>query len=118
MTIPTIFPEYPALAKNGIKAPCQIRHGGKHAFSRSRRKGALGQKLVNGADSARMSYRIGTINTAAPIDIALEDTRFTKNTLCGGIAMMRELELRNLIDRIPQNAEFVAKKRLHSQLST
>ena len=73
-------------------------------------KGALGQKLVNGADSARMSYRIGAINTTAPVDIALEDTRFTKDTLCGGIAMMRELELRNLIDRIPQNAEFVAKE--------
>ncbi len=73
-------------------------------------KGALGQKLVNGADSARMSYRIGTINTAAPVDIALKDTHFTKDTLCGGIAMMRELELRNLIDRLPQNATSPAKE--------
>ena len=66
-------------------------------------KGALNQKLINGADSARMSYYLGTINTEAPVDITLNDTKFDQGKLCGGISMMRELELRNLIERIPQS---------------
>ena len=65
-------------------------------------KGALAQKLKNGADSARMSYSVGTIDVNAPIGISLEDTRFSENTLSGGIDMMRKLELRSLIERIPK----------------
>ena len=65
-------------------------------------KGALAQKLKNGADSARMSYSVGTIDVNAPIGVSLEDTRFSENTLSGGIDMMRKLELRSLIERIPK----------------
>lgn len=64
-------------------------------------RGALGTKLQNGIESARMSYRIGTINTCAPIDIQLDSARFEPLRMNGGLDMLRRLELRNIIERLP-----------------
>lgn len=67
-------------------------------------KGALRQKLLNGGENARMSYRIGTININAPVEVSFNETRFDEAKLCGGIPMLRKLELRNIIERIPEGA--------------
>ena len=57
-------------------------------------KGALQKKLLEGADSARMSYRIGTICREAPIDKELEDCAFDPGAIEGGVPMMAKLGLR------------------------
>ncbi len=69
-------------------------------------KGALRQKLLNGRESARMSYRIGTINTNAPVEVPFDKTRFDEKRLCGGIPMLRKLELRNIIERLPEGTVY------------
>lgn len=65
-------------------------------------KGALQQKLLNGGESARMSYELGLIDTHAPVEIGMEACAFQPARMAGGLPMMRELELRSLIDRIPK----------------
>ena len=57
-------------------------------------KGALQKKLSEGADSARMSYEIGTINRNAPIDIGVEDCAFDPSKLENGIPMLLKLGLK------------------------
>jgi len=65
-------------------------------------KGALRQKLLDNPDSARMSYALGTINTSAPVTIALEDCAFTPSSMAGAIPTMNSWELRSLIQRLPK----------------
>ena len=57
-------------------------------------KGALQKKLLEGADSARMSFRIGTICREAPIDISVADCTFSLKALDNGVPMMQRLGLR------------------------
>ena len=61
-------------------------------------KGALSQKLAGGGDSARMSYKIGTICREAPIDVGVSDCVFDPARLVHGVPEMKKLGLR-------QNAE-------------
>ncbi len=63
-------------------------------------KGALQKKLIEGADSARMSYKIGTICREAPIDITLDDCAFSQETLAGGIPLLAKYGLRSNIARL------------------
>ncbi|MBO6061881.1 MAG: DNA polymerase I, partial [Clostridia bacterium] len=58
-------------------------------------KGALKTKLMEGADSARMSYRIGTICREAPIDITLEDCEFDISRVEAALPMMAKLGLKS-----------------------
>lgn len=67
-------------------------------------KGALRQKLIDGAESARMSYRLGLIDTHAPVTLSLQDCRFVEGNMAGGVSMMNELEMRSLIERLPKGA--------------
>ncbi|MCR5610531.1 MAG: DNA polymerase I [Clostridiales bacterium] len=57
-------------------------------------KGALQKKLIEGADSARMSYRIGTICRTAPIDVELSDCGFVPKRLENGIPMLLKLGMK------------------------
>lgn len=63
-------------------------------------KGALREKLINGRDNALMSYRLGTIDTSAPIEEKMEDTVFNTSKLAGAIPMLTKLELRSIVKRI------------------
>lgn len=63
-------------------------------------KGALQKKLIEGAESARLSYQIGTICREAPIDVGLEDCVFNMAALAGGIPMLAKLGLRSNIARL------------------
>lgn len=64
--------------------------------------GKLGERLSEHAESGRMSYRIGTICTSAPIGIEVRDCAFSPETLSGGAALLERLELRSILQRIPQ----------------
>lgn len=65
-------------------------------------KGKLGEKLKDFADQARFSYKLGIIDTGAPIQMTLDDSRFIFAKLGNAIPLMNELELRSLIARLPQ----------------
>lgn len=63
-------------------------------------KGKLSEKIANGAESARMSYELGTICTDAPIPLSIEDCIFVPEELSGARTMLLELEMRGLAARI------------------
>ncbi len=65
-------------------------------------KGALQNKLLTGLESARMSYQLGLIEVQAPVEKGLDDCAFRPETLAGGVPLMRQLELRSLIERLPK----------------
>lgn len=67
-------------------------------------KGALRQKLLDGAESARMSYELGTINTDAPVSESVEDCRFKPALLANGTAELTKLELRAVLKRVRELA--------------
>ena len=68
-------------------------------------KGALQKKLLDGAESARMSYRMGIIDTHAPVQFGLEECAFEPARMAGGAPMMQELELRSLLSRLPKGED-------------
>ena len=63
-------------------------------------KGKLGEKIAAGADSARMSYELGTICTTAPIPLSIEDCAFHPEAISGARTRLLELEMRGLAARI------------------
>ena len=63
-------------------------------------KGKMGEKVAANADSARMSYEIGTICTNAPIPLSIEDCRFHPEAMSGAHRKLIELEMRGLAARI------------------
>ena len=78
--------------------------------SAEKEKGALRQKLLDNPDSARMSYRLGIIDTEAPISVGLEDCAFDPDKMAGAIPMMNTLELRSLIQRLPKGEKPAAEQ--------
>lgn len=78
--------------------------------SAEKEKGALRQKLLDNPDSARMSYRLGIIDTEAPISVGLEDCAFDPDKMAGAIPMMNRLELRSLIQRLPKGEKPAAEQ--------
>lgn len=63
-------------------------------------KGALREKLIAGKDSALMSRRLGTIDTAAPVDASLYDCRFDPSKLGAALGELSKLELRAVTKRV------------------
>lgn len=63
-------------------------------------KGKLGEKVLQNADSARMSYELGTICTEAPIPLSIEECRFQPDSLSNARDRLMELEMRGLAGRI------------------
>ncbi len=65
-------------------------------------KGKLGEKLAANADSARMSYEIGTICTEAPVRMELSDCVCLPARFAGARAHLSQLELRAIASRLPE----------------
>lgn len=63
-------------------------------------KGALREKLISGAENARLSYYLGTINTSVPVKAELSDTVFQLGRLKNALPTLTSLELRAVIKRI------------------
>lgn len=68
-------------------------------------KGKMGEKIAANADSARMSYEIGTICTSAPIPLTIEDCRFHPEALPGARIKLLELEMRGIAARVAGDAK-------------
>ncbi len=65
--------------------------------------GKLGERIRDSADSARLSYRIGTIDRNAPIAQTLEDCRFRPERIRDASADLLALELRSIVSRLPKD---------------
>ncbi|MDL2234561.1 DNA polymerase I [Christensenellaceae bacterium OttesenSCG-928-L17] len=65
-------------------------------------KGKLGEKVQEFAEQARLSYRLGEIDTAAPVDIALSDTLFLPGRMADAVPALSRLQLNAIIKRLPQ----------------
>lgn len=63
-------------------------------------KGALKAKLETGGDSARLSYKLGVIDTEAPIGASVEDWSFRPASMQGALPLLYKLELRSLAGRV------------------
>lgn len=63
-------------------------------------KGALREKLINGVDTAKLSYELGTINTYAPIDRGIESCAFSPSGMANAIPLLTKLELRAITKRV------------------
>ena len=63
-------------------------------------KGALRDKLISGRESALMSYRLGKIDTAAPVAEPLSDCKFSLSSLSKALPTLNELELRAIIKKL------------------
>ncbi|NCB31205.1 MAG: DNA polymerase I, partial [Clostridia bacterium] len=63
-------------------------------------KGALKTKLETGGDSARLSYKLGVIDTQAPIQAGLGDWSFRPGSMQGALPLLYKLELRAIAGRV------------------
>ena len=68
-------------------------------------KGKLGEKLTAFADSARMSYALGTICTDAPIALRVDDCALHVDRLSKARAKLNQLELRSIAARLPEGGD-------------
>ncbi len=66
-------------------------------------KGALQKKLAENVELARLSYKLGTINTEAPISVDVKDCAFTPQNMAAATPMLSQLELRSVISRLPKS---------------
>lgn len=66
-------------------------------------KGKLGERVREHAASARLSLWLGTIDTAAPLPIGLEDCRFDATKLLDAADHLRKLELRGILAKLPES---------------
>lgn len=65
-------------------------------------KGKLGEKVRDNVESARFSYWLGTIATDAPLEVSMEDCRFTPSAMNGARKTLERLELRSILNRLPK----------------
>lgn len=64
-------------------------------------KGKLGERVRENEASARLSYWLGTITTAAPVETDLGDCLFSKSDLSGARETLEKLGLRSILSRLP-----------------
>ena len=80
-------------------------------------KGKLGEKVRNNAESARLSYWLGTISTEAPVDVDLNGCFFSKESMANARDLLEKLELRSILNRLPQGAAPVKAAPVHKNVS-
>ncbi len=64
-------------------------------------KGKLGERVRENEASARLSYWLGTITTAAPVMTELKDCLFSEEKLSGARETLEKLGLRSILSRLP-----------------
>lgn len=65
-------------------------------------KGKLGEKITENVDQARLSYRLGTIDCAAPVKEDLSDIRFIPEHMQHALSMLRKYQLNTIAKRLPE----------------
>ena len=72
-------------------------------------KGKLGERVRDNEASARLSYWLGTITTAAPVETDLKDCLFDEEKLAGAREILERLGLRSILSRLPTVEEIKPK---------
>ena len=72
-------------------------------------KGKLGERVRENEASARLSYWLGTITTAAPVETQLKDCMFDRQKLSGARETLEKLGLRSILSRLPEAEEIKVK---------
>ena len=72
-------------------------------------KGKLGERVRENEASARLSYWLGTITTAAPVETQLKDCLFDRQKLSGARETLEKLGLRSILSRLPEAEEIKPK---------
>lgn len=67
--------------------------------------GKLGEKVRTGCDSARLSYKLGTILRTVPLQVTEEELRVDPDVFSNALDSLQKLELKTIITRIPSCAE-------------
>lgn len=80
-------------------------------------KGKLGERIRENEASARLSYWLGTITTAAPVETELKDCLFYEEKMAGARELLEKLGLRSILSRLPA-AEEVKPKADHAACET
>ena len=80
-------------------------------------KGKLGEKVRSNAESARLSYWLGTISTEAPVDVDLNGCFFSKESMANARDVLEKLELRSILNRLPQGVAPVRAVPVHKNVS-
>ena len=75
-------------------------------------KGKLGEKVCEYAQSARMSYEIGTIDTNAPIGIGAEDCVFFPESMDKAVPLLSQLNMMSIIDKLPSGKRIVEEEQM------
>ena len=65
-------------------------------------KGKLGERVRENESSARLSYWLGTITTAAPVETELKECLFSEERLSGARETLEKLGLRSILSRLPE----------------
>lgn len=82
-------------------------------------KGALQKKLAEGAESAKLSYFLGTIVTDAPIPVEVKDCAFDKKRMRDAVPLLSELQMRTTIERLPEsNGAAATEQRTYARITT
>ncbi len=63
--------------------------------------GKLGERVRENEASARLSYWLGTITTAAPVETELKDCLFAEENLSGARETLEKLGLKSILSRLP-----------------
>ena len=72
-------------------------------------KGKLGERVQSGAEDARFSYWLGTIDCSAPVQETLADCAFDFAATAGGRKRLVELELQSVASKLPEAPEPTVK---------
>ena len=64
-------------------------------------KGKLGERVRENEASARLSYWLGTITTAAPVETDVKDCLFEQEKLSGARVTLEKLGLKSILSRLP-----------------
>ena len=72
-------------------------------------KGKLGERVRENEAFARLSYWLGTISTAAPLETELKDCQFSEANLSGARDTLEKLGLRSILSRLPAAEEVKPK---------
>ena len=73
-------------------------------------KGKLGERVRDGAENARFSYWLGTIDCHAPVTETLSDCAFDFASTAGGRARLFELELQSVAAKLPEPPKTPSQK--------
>ena len=77
--------------------------------------GKLGEKVRDNADLAELSYWLGTIDTAAPVEIGLRDCAFDPSAMSNARPTLLKLGMRAVASKLPESVEEVKEERISTE---